>query len=184
MINVAKLSKNSYIIFKNQPYKVVEFEHSKMGRGGAVMRSKLKHLTTGEVLPQTFKGGDRVEEADISYQKLQYLYQDQNGFNFMNQDFEQLNLARETIGARGSFLKESQEIEGVFLNNNLIDVKLPAKVDLKVIEAPPGVKGDTATAAKKTVKLETGLELQAPLFIKEGDILRVNTESGEYVERV
>jgi len=184
MLNATKLKKSDYIFFKNQPFKVIACEHSKQGRAGAVVRAKLKAVVSGDVLSHTFKGDEKVQEADISQEKLQYLYADSQFGYFMNKNYEQIEIVLDILFERQGYLKEGQELDGVFLENKLIDINLPAKIELKVIESEPGVKGDSANSPKKQVKLETGLELFVPLFINQGDVLRINTETGEYVERV
>jgi elongation factor P len=168
-----------------QPYEVIESQHARTAQRRAFVRTKLKNLITGLVKEKTFNAGDKIEEANLEKIKANFLYADQEDVFFMeNKNFEQFSLSRKQISPKDKFLKDGQEVTILIFNGKPISIELPAKVELKVIEAPPGIKGDSATNIMKKVKLETGLEIDAPLFIKAGDIIRVNTETGEYVERV
>lgn len=184
MLTISQIRKGLAIVYENEPYIVLDYQHSKMGRAGAVVRTKIKGVKNGKVLEITFQGNDKIEEADLAYKQCQFLYADSSGAHFMDDSFEQFGLEREAVGEAFSCLKEGQSADIAFYDGAPVQIKLPPKVDLRVTEAPPAVKGDTATAANKTVKLETGLEILAPMFIKEGDVVRVNTETGQYVERV
>ena len=151
-----------------------------------VMQTKLKNLLSGKVLENNFKPGDKVEEADLEKHKANYLYQDAQSYFFMdNETFEQYNFSAEQLNERAKFLKEGIEVVVLYFNNQPVSIELPKKIDYKVISSPPAVRGDTAQgSATKQVTLETGLIVNAPLFVKEGDIIRVNTDTGLYVERV
>lgn len=184
MLAISQIRKGIAIVHENEPYLVFDCQHSKMGRAGAVVRAKIKGVKNGKVLEITFQGSDKIEEADLAYKKCQFLYADLSGAYFMDDGFEQFALDREIIGDALSYLKEGQSADIAFYEGQPVQIKLPPKVDLRVVEAPPAVKGDTAGNVSKTIKLETGLEILAPLFIKEGDAVRVNTETGQYVERV
>ena len=169
----------------NQPYQVVLTQHIKVGRGGANLRTKLKNLMTGQVLEKTFSGSDRVNEADLQRQKANFLYRDQDTYFFMNNEsFEQFELTSEEIGFAANFLKDGLTVDTMIFNNRPVSIKLPNKVELRVTEAPPGIRGDTAGSASKMITLESGAQIKAQLFINEGDVIRVNTETGEYGERV
>lgn len=160
-------------------------EHSKLGRGGAILRSKIKNLLTGAILDITFKGNEKFEEAKMSRSRAQFTYKDAGKFNFMDsQTFEQFELDKNQIGTQGDFLKEGVEVDVLSWNGKPINISLPFKVDVKVVEAPPAIKGNSAGAVTKQVVLETGAKINAPIFIKAGDVVKVNTETGEYVERV
>lgn len=151
-----------------------------------VMQTKLKNLITGKVLEINFKPGDRVEEADLEKHKTNFLYSDPENYYFMdNETFDQFSLLKNQFSEKAKFLKEGLETEVLYFNNQPVNLELPKKVDYKIVSAPPAVRGDTAHgSATKPVELETGLTINVPLFIKEGDTIRVNTETGLYVERV
>ena len=174
------------VTFEEEPYEILYTQHVQMGRGSAVLRSKMKNLASGKVLEKTFKGGDQIEEADLEHKKAQFLYREEGLHHFMdNENYDQFAFTTEQLGDTGQFIKESDEVDVMYYEGKPISVRLPAKVALKVVSAAPAVKGDTAQGgATKPVTLETGMVLNAPLFIKEGDMIKVNTETGEYVERV
>jgi len=184
MLNISEIKNGKNIIFNDAPYKVLYTEHSKMGRAGAVLRTKLKNLLNGSVLERTFQGAEKVDEADITSSKAQYLYQEGNNFCFMDSDdYDQFTLPKDVLGDATNYLVEGTEVTILNFNGIPINLEVPIKVKLKVIEAPPGIKGDTVSSGGKLVTLETGLKIGAPLFVKEGDTLIVNTERGEYVSR-
>jgi len=149
------------------------------------LRSKIKNLLTGAIIDVTFKGNERLEEAQITRSKAQFTYKDDSAYNFMDSaTFEQFTLSADQIGQQGEFLKEGLEVDVLSWNNKPINISLPFKVDLEVIEAPPSIKGNSAGAVTKIVVLETHAKINAPIFIKAGDIVKINTQTGEYVERV
>jgi len=178
--------RNGLIIkFKNDLYSIVEFQHVKPGKGGAFVRSTLKNLRTGRVLENTFRAGEKVETVRVERRKYQYLYSDGDSLICMdNETYEQINIAKELISDGLKFLKESEEVEVLLNGTEIISIEIPIFINLKVVETEPGFKGDTATGAVKAAKLETGAQINVPLFINEGDILRVDTRTGEYTERV
>ncbi len=180
------IKKGLVVTINGEPYLVLEAKFLRMQQRKPVMQTKLKNLITGKVLENNFKPGDRIAEADIGKRKVNYLYRDSQGYHFMdNESYEQFSITAETISGQGQFLKEGLTVDAVYFNNQPISIQLPPKVELKVASAPPGVRGDTAQGkATKTITLETGTTINAPLFVKEGDIIRLNTETGEYVERV
>lgn len=180
------LKLGSVINLEGEPYVVQYTQHVQMGRGGAILRTKLKNLVSGNVLEKTFKGGDRIDEADLSRGKANFLYRDGDEFFFMdNTSFEQFSLPKDQIGEISKFVKEGQDVDVMNFDEKPVSVSLPPKVELKVTSAPPGVKGDTAQGrVTKKITLETGYVVDVPLFVKEGDTVRVNTETGAYVERV
>jgi len=186
MLNISDLQTGSFIIYNGQPHQVIFKEHSKLGRGGAILRTKLKNLISGAIIDMTFKGNERLEEAAISRSKAQFTYADQNAYNFMNmQDFEQFSLPQNRIGREGGFLKEGMEVDVLEWNGKAINISPPIKVELEVTQTEPAVRGNTAQGSvTKPAILATGAKIQVPIFIKEGDIVRVNTETGMYVERV
>ena len=184
MISLGQLKKGQTIELEKEPYLVVDLAHHKMGRGGAVLRTKLKHIKNGNVMDHTFQGNEKVQEIEFSRKKAQFLYSDDSGAYFMDTNFEQFFLNKESVKETLLYLKEGQEVDIAYLDKSPINIKLPPKVDLLVKEAPPAVKGDTANNPSKTVILETGLKAHVPMFVKQGEIIRINTETGEYVERV
>jgi elongation factor P len=173
------------IKFKNDLYSIVEFQHVKPGKGGAFVRSTLKNLRNGKVLDNTFRAGESIEIVRVERKKFQYLYRDGNFLVCMdNETFEQINVPEEYFGSGVGYLKESEEVEILFNKDEIVSVEIPIFVNLKVIETEPGFKGDTATGANKPAKLETDVSINVPLFINIGDVLRIDTRTGEYVERV
>jgi len=171
------------ILVNEEPYQVLEASFMRTAQRKPVMRTKLKNLLNGKIIEQSFKPGDKVEEADMSKTKASFLYMDDQ-CHFMNQEtFEQFDFPRESLVDKIGFLKEGLEVNILNFNNNPINVEMPKKVTLKVIEAPPGVRGDTAGNVTKQIKLETGLTVNAPLFIKEGEDVIINTDTSQYVER-
>ena len=185
MISTSDFEKNMVIKVNGEPWQIVNFEFYKPGKGGAVMRTKLRNFQTGKVLDKTFRSGDKFQEVEIEYQPALYLYSDRKSsvFQLENNNKERINFDLEQTKDLVQFLKEKSEVSIVFLNEKPISINLPAKVELKVIEAPPAIKGNTVSGAIKTVTLETGLKINTPIFIKEGDILIVNTETVSYVAR-
>lgn len=181
-INEIKTGKN--IILNDMPFAVLYHEHSKTGRAGSVLRTRLKNLATGAILEKTFQGAETIEEADIAKSNAQYLYKEGGDYCFMDMaSYEQFQLSSEAIGSNADYLKEGTEV--VFLNfrGNAINIELPVKMTLKVVEAPPGIKGNTVSTGGKVVVLETGKKISTPLFVEAGDDVIVNTEKGEYVSR-
>lgn len=185
MIKAGAIDKGICILVKNEPYVVVEREFVNPGKGSAFTRIKLKNLMTGQVLKQVLKTQETVEEVEVIDRKSQYLYGDGEGFHFMDAEtYEQYIVPIEGFEEKGLLMKEGETYEAVFWEETPIDIKIPYKVVYTVVEAGEGIKGDTVTGATKTVKLETGLEVKVPLFIKEGEKVLINTETKEYVERV
>lgn len=178
--------RNGLIIkFKNDLYSIVEFQHVKPGKGGAFVRSTLRNLKTGRVLENTFRAGEKIETVRVERRKYQYLYSDGDSLVCMdNETYEQIYISKNLISDGIKFLKESEEVEVLLDGSDIISVEIPIFINLKVVETEPGFKGDTATGAVKPAKLETGAQITVPLFINEGDILKVDTRTGEYSERV
>lgn len=184
MLGINEIKSGKYVVLDREPFRVLSDEHSKTGRAGAVLRTKLKNLATGAVLEKTFQGAEKVEEADISREKAQYLYQEGDDYAFMdNSTYEQFSLSKDVLGDSVDYLIEGTEVSIINFNGNPINVELPVKIKFKVIQAPPGLKGDTASGGDKVVTVETGLKVTTPLFVNEGDEIIVNTEKGEYVSR-
>lgn len=185
MISVTQLRKGVTFLLDDQIYRVLEYDHYKPGRGAAFVRTKLRNLRTGATVNRTFLSGDRVQEVRLEHQTVQYLYNDGDLYYFMNTEtYEQPALSKEILEDVIPYLKEGITLDIEMYEGEPIGIELPTTVDLKVIEAPPGYAGDTATSATKEVILETGLKVQAPLFIEVGDVVRVDTRTGEYITRV
>ncbi len=166
-------------------YKVVEYSHHKPGRGKATIRTRVRNLRTGSVLEKSFISGDKVQDVRLDYRQCQFLYTDGDMYHFMDTDtYEQPALPAEAIGDAVNYLTENMEVKLTFYDTEPLDIDLPTTVDLEVVEAEMAVKGDTATGATKSVTTETGLTVQVPLFVEQGDVIRVDTRSGEYVTRV
>ena len=167
------------------PYQVIWADFMRTAQRKPVKRTKLRNLITGQILEKSFKPGDKIDEANLGRGVANFMYREGNTFHFMdNASYEQFGFELEQIGEISNFVREGDDLDVLNFNDKPVAVSLPPKVDLKVVEAPPGVKGDSASNATKRVKMETGYELNVPLFIKEGEMIRVNTETGEYVERV
>ncbi len=181
MIGITSIKKGSKIIYQNEPFEVIYEQHSKTGRAGAVLRTKLKNLITGAVINKTFQGSDKVEPMEIENRKAQFLYTESKLFYFMdNENYEQFELSQEVIGDSAEFLKEGAKIDVFYFKNQPVNINLPIKMAFEVVEAPPGVKGNTADGGNKQVVIETGAKINTPLFIKTGDVIQVNTETREY----
>ena len=173
------------VILDGQPFVITFFQHVKPGKGGAFVRTKVKNLLNGKVLDRNFRSGERLDEADIEEKRMQYLYLDGESLIFMDQEsFDQIPFSAEIVGDARKFLKENMEVEALFWNGKPVNVELPTFVVLRVARCDPGLKGDTASGATKPATLETGAVVNVPLFIKEGETLRIDTRTGEYVERI
>lgn len=186
MLTINDLKIGANIEIDKEPYTIIKSEHTHMGRGGATVRVKVKNLITGKVLEKAYKQADRLPSPDLERTRAQFLYPQKDNYFFMDEkSYEQFSLSLDSLGSKANLLKQGQTVDILNFKNQPVGIQLPSKIELKVTSAPPGVRGNTAQGSvTKTVTLETGLELQAPLFIKENDIIRINTESGEYVERV
>jgi elongation factor P len=184
MYSTPDFRKGLRIELGNEPYVIVDFQHVKPGKGGAFVRTKLKNLLNGRVVDKTFRSGEKVGKPDMEEKEMQFLYKDDE-YHFMdNSSYEQIALSGEVIGDSKNFLQENTNVTILFYQNRPINLELPIFVELEVVEAEPGVKGDTASGASKPVTVETGAKIQVPLFIEEGDRLKIDTRSGEYIERV
>lgn len=186
MATTADIKKGLCIVFSNDIYKVIEFLHVKPGKGPAFVRTKLKSVTNGKVLDNTFSAGHKLEEVKVTTRKYQYLYDDDNGFHFMNnEDFTQIYLNKEMI-ENAQFMKPGEEVTIILkeADETPLSAEIPPTVTMEVIEADPGVKGNTATNALKNAIVETGARVMVPLFIEPGDKIKINTEDGTYLERL
>lgn len=169
----------------NYPYAIVDFQHVKPGKGNQFTRTKLRNLVTGQLLEKTFKSGEKFGVPNVENKEMTFLYLDDNGFNFMDQtSFEQICMHRNEVGETSNYLIENLVVNILFFNERAITVEVPKAVHLKVVQTDPGLKGNTVTGGSKPATLETGLVVTVPLHINEGDVLRVDTTTGDYVERV
>lgn len=185
MLYLTDLKPGVTFIYNNDPHEVINSEHSKQGRGGAIMRTKLQNLLTGALFDRTFKGNESFEEAEIEKKKTQFLYSKGSDYSFMDPvSFEQFSLNADQIGSKKNYLKDGAEIELVYFQDKPINISLPIKMNFKVTYTEPGFKGNTQSATTKPATLETNATVQVPLFVKIGDIIKVDTRTGEYVERV
>lgn len=165
-------------------WQVADFQHVKPGKGAAFVRTKLKNVRTGAVVERTFNAGEKVPKAHVDRRDMQFLYESDDTFNFMdNETYEQITLNGDQLGDAKKFLKENMTIGVLFFQGITIGVELPNSVELEVVETDPGIRGDTATGGTKPAKLETGYTVKVPLFINIGDVLRIDTRSGDYIER-
>lgn len=165
-------------------FTVTDFQHVKPGKGAAFVRSKLKNLRNGNIVEKTFRAGETVARAMIENRRVQYLYNSGNDYTFMdNETYDQFELNRKQLEWELNFLKENMEVNIASYQGEIIGITLPNTVELSVVETEPGIKGNTATGATKNAKLETGLNVQVPLFINEGDVLLIDTREGKYVSR-
>ena len=185
MVSTSDLKNGLTIKMDGQLFQVIEFQHVKPGKGGAFVRTKLRSLTTGNVLERTFRSGEKLEDAFIEYKKLQFSYASGDEYHFMEEKtYEQFQLTAEQIGDVSHFIKESMVVTASFYEGRLMSIEPPMFVELAVVEADPGLKGDTAKSGTKSVKLETGYSIQVPLFVDIGDVIKIDTRTGDYVERV
>lgn len=184
MLGITDLKNGTTFEFEGQPWLVLNYEHSKQGRSGAVLRTKIKNILTGAIVQRTFQGSDKFEPVHLERKKAQYLYQDETGYIFMDEtSYDQFTFDKDTVGEASKYIKEGDSIELQYYKEKPINLNIPIKVKLKVTEADQADKGNTATAATKPIKLETGAVINGPLFIKPGDTVVVDTRDGSYVER-
>ncbi len=185
MIDVNELRKGVTFEYDGNLYKVLDYEHRKPGRGSATIRVKTVNMRTGTNLELTFSSGDRVQDVRLDYHNVQYLYSDGDFYHFMDLDtFEQPAIPSSLVGENAQFLKENMNVKLTFYEGVALDIEIPLTVDLVVTEALAAVRGDTATGVTKKVTTETGLQVQVPNFVEEGDTIRVNTSTGDYITRV
>jgi elongation factor P len=185
MIDVHQLRKGTTFTLDGEIYKVIEFQHHKPGRGKAVIRTRIRNLRTGTIVDKSFISGDRVEDIRIDRVSAQYLYNDGVFYYFMNEEsFEQIPLSAAVLGEAVQYLVDNMSLNISAYDGEPIDIELPINVELKVVDAPVALAGDTATGTTKQVSLESGLKVNVPLFVGEGDMIRVDTRTGEYVTRV
>jgi len=184
MLNFNQIKTGKVIKLNAEPYIIIKTDHHKMGRGGAVLKVKCRNLINGNVLERTYQGAEKAEEAETETKKANFMYKDKDEAYFMdNTNYEQFNLPLEEIGESALFLKDDTDVDVLYFENKPVSISLPIKMDFKVVSAPPGVKGNSAGNVNKQVELETGAKINVPMFINEGDVIRINTDTGEYVER-
>ncbi len=185
MYSTAEFKKGLKIELEGKPFLIVDFQHVKPGKGGAFVRTKLKNMINGRVIDQTFRSGEKVGRPDLEEKEMQYLYREGDNFVFMdNATYDQVYLSKDQIGEQTQFLQENINIKLLYFNKEPLGLELPNFVELKVTSTEPGFKGDTATGGNKPATLETGAVIQVPLFIAEGDLIKVDTRTGSYMERV
>jgi elongation factor P len=185
VISTGELKKGATIELDGKLYAIMDYAHIKMGRGSAQVRIKLRDVRSGSIIEQTFQAGTKFQRARVERREMQYLYSDEQFYYFMNTEtFEQIPVSADKVGDANKYLKENELCEVVLYGEEVIGVELPITVELTVVETEPGFKGDTATGGNKPAKLETGLVINVPLFVEEGTRIRVNTDTGSYIERV
>lgn len=186
MLDYNEIKVNKYIVFENEPWEVIGSHVFRKQQRKPVNAAKLRSLLTGRIVEHSFHVSDKVEEAEIAKKEIRYLYTNRGEYWFSEADdpSKRFKLPEEMIGPAAKFLKPDIVVDAMLFQAKIIGLKLPIKMELRVTEAHPAVKGNTAQGATKSVKLETGAEIQVPMFIKEGDVVRVNTETGEYADRI
>ncbi len=173
------------IKYNGELWTVANFQHVNPGNWRAFVRTKLKNLKNGKVVENRFRAGEAIDIVRIERKEFQFLYHDGSGYVFMDKDnFEQLTVDEEELGDKAQFLKEAESVDMLFNGTEVTGIEIPITVELKVVETVPGVRGDSATAGTKPAKIETGAKVNVPLFINEGDIVKIDTRTGDYIERV
>ncbi len=184
-LSITSLKKGTLFQWEGEPFRVVDYKQKVMGRGGSIVNVRIKSLIDGKVLEKTFKGSEQLDSADVTTQTVQYLYSDGNTFYFMNEEsFDQFEVAADLVGDGAGYLKEGDRVQLQFFDARPINVELAKNVPLKVTYAEDAVKGDTSSAITKDATLETGITIKVPAFIKQGDVISVDTSTGAYRERV
>ena len=184
MISTSDFKRGLTVELNGELYSIVDFQHVKPGKGGAFVRTKFKNVKTGLIIDKTFRAGEKMEQAIIDRKTMQYLYSDGNGYSFMNKEnYEQISLSKDQISDIADLLKEGNDVDVTFCKSEIIGVELPNFMSLKVVKTMPGVKGNTVSGALKPATLETGAIIQVPLFVKEGDIIKIDTREKKYIER-
>ena len=186
MISYSELKKGIRIIIDKEPYEIIESSPMFKARGHSILQTKLKNLKTGNVISRTFHPSDSFKETEVLRKEAKFVYSHKERYVFSEKDnpSQRFELTGEQIGEKKEFLKSNQLVEALIFENEIINISLPIKINLKVTEAPPSLKGERAQSGTKTVTLETGTKINVPLFIKEGDTIEINTGTGEYVRRV
>lgn len=184
VIDTSDFKNGLSIEIEGEVYTILEFQHVKPGKGGAFVRTRLRHVKTGRVQDKTFRAGEKMEQARLERKKVQYLYNTGDEFIFMDlEDYDQIPLRTEQVGDARKFLTDGLEVDLTLYKGELMGVELPITIEARVQQTDPGVRGDTATGGSKPATLETGAVVQVPLFVNVGDVIRVDTRTGEYVDR-
>jgi elongation factor P len=182
---ITDLKKGTVFQWEGEPFRVVEYNQKVMGRGGSIVNVRIKSLLDGKVLEKTFKGNEQLDSADVTSQSVQYLYSDGTSFHFMNgETYNQFEVPADLVGDNAGYMKEGDTVSLQFFNDRPITVELPKNVPLKVVYTEDAVKGDTTSSVQKDAELETGITIKVPAFIKQGDLISVDTSNGAYRERV
>ncbi len=184
MLSITELKPGKKIMHAGEPFEILKSDFHKMAQSKAVMKVKMRNLLNGAVLDHTFSGSDKVKEADLELRPATFLYRQENKAVFMDtESFDQFELSETQLGTAKGFLRDNADVEVLMFAGKAVSVQLPIKLDFTITSCPPGIKGDTATGGMKEAVLETGMKVAVPLFLNAGDRVRVNTETGEYVER-
>jgi elongation factor P len=184
VVSTAEFKKGLRIMFDGQPYAIVDFQHVKPGKGGAFVRTKLKHMRLGKVIDNTFRSGEKVDLVDFDDKTMQFLYKDDR-YNFMDtESYEQVSLSADEVGDARAYLKENIEVQVLYIDGSPVTVELPNFVEIAIARTDPGLRGDTAQGGTKPATLETGAVINVPLFLNEGDVVKVDTRTGDYLGRV
>jgi len=185
MAFTSEFRKGLRILLDNEPFVIVDFQHVKPGKGGAFVRTRIKSLVSGNVLDRTFRSGDKVELPELEESQMQFLYKEGDKFYFMDtRTFDQIFIDEKNLGDARNYIKEGLVIEVLIYKGNPIDVEIQNFVDLKIVQTEPGMRGDTAQNATKPALLESGFSIQVPLFVEEGEVVKIDTRTGQYIERV
>jgi elongation factor P len=185
MYETSDFKKGLKIMLEGKPYVIVDFQHVKPGKGNQFTRTKMRNMLTGQNLESTFKSGEKFEVPNVENKEMNYLYKDDSGYNFMNpESFEQIAMTEEDLGESRFYLAENMKVVVLFYNEKAVAVDVPKAVNLTVAKSDPGIKGDRVSGATKPATMDTGLVVAVPLHINEGDVLRIDTSTGDYVERV
>lgn len=186
MISASDFRKGTKVLVRGEPHVVLDFQHNKMGRGGALVRAKLKNLITGSTFEENFRSGEKFDDPQLQRKDMQYLYEEDGLYNFMDQEsYDQVALNKDNLEDVLGYLKEQEVYQMLYFDEKPIGVTAPLFIELTVTETPPGVKGDTAQGGgNKPATLETGFVVQVPLFVNEGDVIKIDTRDGSYIERV
>ncbi len=185
MLDTSDFGNGTVFEHEDNVYQVVWFQHHKPGKGGAMLRVKLRNVRSGSTIERTFKSGERFKEVSLSRKTKQFLYSEGDAYTFMdNQTYDQFDVQKDKLGDSAKFLAENMEVQALYIDEEFLGIELPANVTLKVASTVPGIKGDSVSNMVKPATLENGIEVSVPLFVKEGDTVRVDTRTGDYLERV
>ena len=184
MFNASDLRKGLKIEIDGQPYAITDFTFTKPGKGQSIYTCKMKNMITGSTLTRQYRSNDKMDKPQLEQVKLQYSYQDGDSYVFMNDDYEQVSVSSEALGSAVNFLVEDMTVEILYHNDKPIAVELPIFIEKEIVYTEPGARGNTATNVLKPATIDTGFEIQVPIFMNQGDIVKIDTRTGEYVERV